>query len=383
MKILLINNNPVVSRLTALSARKENIEIDEIQEVTELNSNTYDIIFVDDDSYSNDVKDIIKEYIKTKKSVLFYAEGDNEHKDSFDLAILKPFLPSEVSAIIRSLEGVSEDVEETNFDILAEAKESGRDELFALNDLDDKKITVEADLKDEISQTFDEKLEDEFSLKSTSLDDELFEDKEVDKKLDKVEISEEKELKTEELFDLDLADEKLTLEDDLFKKEESPMELLDLDEEKSSLSSLEVDEDILMVETTDSVNTMESDLVLESDTSVLEESNNETKILDKAEIENIKGLLSDDIDTDEMTLDDLMPLAPLMSLDSSETSEVEKEAKKDEKKVEKKKVKKEKSSMDIESNVLMATVASLPVEKLRELLAGARVNISIKFPKAK
>jgi len=111
MKILLINNNPVVSRLTALSARKEDIKIDEIQEVTELNSANYDIVFVDADSLTKDVRDVISENLKTQKSVLFYADGDEEEKDSFDISILKPFLPSEVSAVIRSVEASGLDLE--------------------------------------------------------------------------------------------------------------------------------------------------------------------------------------------------------------------------------------------------------------------------------
>ncbi len=45
MKILLINTNPVVSRLTALSARKEGVELDEVRDVSEIdNIDIYDII---------------------------------------------------------------------------------------------------------------------------------------------------------------------------------------------------------------------------------------------------------------------------------------------------------------------------------------------------
>ena len=34
MKILLVNSNPVVSRLTALSARKESVKLDEIKDIS-------------------------------------------------------------------------------------------------------------------------------------------------------------------------------------------------------------------------------------------------------------------------------------------------------------------------------------------------------------
>ncbi len=353
MKILLINNNPVVSRLTALSARKENIEIDEIQEVTELNSDSYDIIFVDADSLSKDVHEAINKSIKVKKSVLFYADGDEEEKSTFDLTILKPFLPSEVSAVIRSVEESSsvekQDsiTEEKNFDILDDSKELNQDELFTLNDLTDE-VT---DSKD----TFDAKLEEAFPLKINTLDDELFEDKKEIKEDKKVE-----EIKDEDLFELDLNEDSLIVED-----EPSTTEILDFEVEKDDFKLDSIEEELV------SKIEDEHPLVLEDDKNKKEEQVNEkvleTKILDKNEIENIKGLLSEDV-SDEVNLEELMPTAPVIE---------------NEKKEKKKKSKKEKKSSELESGVVFDTLASLPVEKLRELLAGARVNISIKFPKAK
>ena len=101
----------------------------------------------------------------------------------------------------------------------------------------------------------------------------------------------------------------------------------------------------------------------------MEETITETKILDETEIENIKGLLTEETNN-EMTLDDLM--TPPMVVESSEDEE---------KKSKKKKEKKE--NLSVESDVLVQSLASLSIEGLRELLAGARVNINIKFPKAK
>jgi len=367
MKILLINNNPVVSRLTALSARKENIEIDEVQEVTELKSNAYDIVFVDDDSWSKDVEDIVKEHIETKKTVLFYAEGDNEHKDAFDIAILKPFLPSEVSTVIRSLDEIEED--ENNFDILAESKELERDELFDFNESASEKVSLVSEAKKDVTIDSNEKLEDDFPLNSVELEDDLFVDKVEDKK-ETVEnkVSEIKE--NEALFDLDLNDDNLSLEDDLFSKEEPALEMTDDKSDKED----KLEEEISTLVEKKSEKELENSLVLENDATV----STETKILDKGEIDNIKGLLSEDVDTNELTLDDLMSPAPLISIDSTETKD-EKVTTKVETSSE---TKAEQGAMNMESNVLMETIASLPVEKLRELLAGASVNISIQFPKA-
>ena len=374
MKILLINNNPVVSRLTALSARKENIEIDEIQEVTELNSDGYDIVFVDADSLTKDVNDTIEEHLKVKKSVLFYTEGDEEDKVAFDLTILKPFLPSEVSSVIRSVEEMEEEEEERqedkHFNVLDEAKVSNTEELFALNDVVEiKDKPADAEIKD----SFDEKLEEAFPLKINTLEDELFEEKEETVGKDEV------FKKDEELFALDISDEKITLDDELFAKEATlTNEKLDFeaDTDKLKLYEIESEEKLLTVEE-------EPLIVLEDDKEKIEESLTEevrekekleenvaeTKILDGNEIDNIKGLLTEDTNN-EMTLDNLM--TPPMIVETSEDEE---------KKSKKKKEKKENSS--VESDVLVQSLAGLSVEALRELLAGARVNINIKFPKAK
>ena len=387
MKILLINNNPVVSRLTALSARKENIELDEIQEVTELSSDSYDIVFVDGDSWSKDVRDVIKEHIKVKKSVLFYAEGDDDDKKAFDISILKPFLPSEVSAVIRSIEESEEEDtsanKESNFDILADAKDSSRDELVSL---EESKSKVEVETKTEKEELFatlseespkleegdfDSKLEEAFPLKINSLDDELF-------ALDDVKDSENltaTEEKKDELFDLD---EDLFAIDDNLKSDDKLLELDDIKEEP--LKELEKDTKEL-----EKVVAEEKEELFEySEKREIEEEVTATKILDEVEIENIKGLLSeDDSSSEEMKLEDLMtPTSTVPAIMTNEIDEVVKE-KKEKREKKEKKSKKSKDSSVIESELLIDTLTALSVESLRELLAGTRVNISIKFPKAK
>ncbi len=381
MKILLINNNPVVSRLTALSARKEEIEIDEIQEVTELNSNTYDIVFVDADSWTKDVKDVIAENITTQKSVLFYADGDEEEKSSFDLSILKPFLPSEVSAVIRSieeLEDAKENLDEvSHFDVIADAKESNREELFDLDGLEEKKVEPVAtviedekakEVEDDLS--FDDKLEEAFPLSINSLDDELFDDAskleleiEDDFALKEEKVVEKKDDALEnDLFDLDLSDDVPSLDDDLFStaksedKEEVTLETLEISETSEALDELELDEVLEPIEKVEEVK--------------VEEEKIETKILDKSEIENIKGILTEDHEND-MSLEDLMPPIPTAALAEEPVKEeaVAKVADVD--------------TPHIDSTDIAKSLATMPVQSLRELLAGATVNIKIKFPKLK
>ena len=100
MKILLINHNPVVSRLTTLSAKKENVQLDEIKDIGELKENDYNVVFVDNESYNSEVEKLLTNSAIQKK-VLFYAQGEEDRSELFNESILKPFLPSEVSAILR------------------------------------------------------------------------------------------------------------------------------------------------------------------------------------------------------------------------------------------------------------------------------------------
>ena len=413
MKILLINNNPVVSRLTALSARKEEIEIDEIQEVTELSSNNYDIVFVDGDSWTKDVQDVIRENIKVQKRVLFYADGDNDEKENFDLSILKPFLPSEVSAVIRSVEegvAVSEVVEDKK-------DNDNKDDLFNLDDLEDEVISVStkdskeivdddvfANLLDESVEkskvnNFDEKLEEAFPLTNSSLDDDLFsndlesasEEKREKEKLEKVEELEED--KIADLFELDLDDD---LDSDSSDNESKEKELDDkkIDEKKIDEQESKEREELLLLD----------DKVLESEEveklELSETTSTKTKILDVAEIDNIKGLLSEDASND-MVLEDIMPamtvIPNLEKVDEKESSNQKENSNEKEKVSEsfalevetksskKKKTKKlkEPSKASVESNLLIDTLIALPTDKLKELLSGAKINISIKFPKVK
>ena len=351
MKILLINNNPVVSRLTALSARKEDIEIDEIQEVTELNSDTYDIVFVDGDSFSKDVSDVITENMKVKKSVLFYAEEDKDENSSFDITILKPFLPSEVSAVIRSveeLEEVSAEQEKIveDFNLLENEKEEPRGELFTLDDdfdLEEK--------KEEAESSFDKKLEEAFPLKINDVeDDELFN---LDMDEEKINLQEKSEKSENNKEKLDLA-----LDEELFSPEnkmEEKEELLEFDLEDKLLEEKEE------TKVNDELFTLDEEVVTPT-----------TKILDESEIENIKGLLSED-NSSEMALEDLMTSAPLLEKVDEKEEVVVKAEKKKSKKLTKK----------VDDAAVMETLSSLPIESLRELLAGATVNIKIKFPKAK
>ncbi len=102
MQILLINKNPIVSKLFALSAKSiEGVEMDEVEDIQNLPHDSYDILFIDDgDSLDEELEECIYS-IDAKLKILFVAE-DNRDIDGVDEIIKKPFLPSTIVSKIQS-----------------------------------------------------------------------------------------------------------------------------------------------------------------------------------------------------------------------------------------------------------------------------------------
>jgi len=109
MNILLINNNPVVSRLLSLCTRDETIILEEIIKIGECKRDNYDIVFVDESSYKGKVQNL-NEYLTIEKKVLF-THTDMSVLD-FDVLIQKPFLPSEILEVLESLDEKQDKVQE-------------------------------------------------------------------------------------------------------------------------------------------------------------------------------------------------------------------------------------------------------------------------------
>ncbi|MCW8821836.1 MAG: hypothetical protein OQK45_06390 [Sulfurovum sp.] len=131
MKILLININPVVSRLLALCTRDEHIVLVEVNSAEAVEKVSYDILFVDEASYSNDVKALLEKLDVRKKVFISYSGA---HMTGFDETIKKPFLPSQIIKVIEDVDmsEVSEDIEEENISIfpLATDEESVEEEVL-------------------------------------------------------------------------------------------------------------------------------------------------------------------------------------------------------------------------------------------------------------
>ena len=455
MKILLINNNPVVSRLTALSARKENISLDEIKNISELKESDYNIIFVDGESYNNDVSNIIRN-AGVEKRVLFYAEGEEQNQSIFTQSILKPFLPSEVSEILREtkvalLKSKKENKEKkdkkenVNFEDLVE--ENKEKELEFLNIMEEKEPTVALASSTVDSTTNDKKADvvkkdvtkkDEFDLKieeafPISLDDNK------EKKM----VEKEPETHKKDMFDLD---------SDLFeldtKKESTPSnkedELFKLDNKKKSLKDgfeenifdenlFEIDKEMKK----DILNDLPLDFDIDSkdevgfspnapkteeepkiekvkqkleepkleepkleekkvkeDIKMTEKSEVTTKVLNNEDIADIMDILDEKEGSEKLTeiptsLMKVQESVTEKSVDTKESVNIEEISKQKvlekeeiiEERVKEKKIQEEEIYSDELStgDAIAYTLSRLPVKELRQLLRGAKINISIEF----
>ena len=112
MNILLINTNPVVSRLISLCLRDDSV----LEEVTDVNTvvlDRYDIVFVDDASYVDGLQDVLSNFMIRKKVFLSGKNSNEESAEYFDEVIRKPFLPSQITTVIESLNEVEKETEET------------------------------------------------------------------------------------------------------------------------------------------------------------------------------------------------------------------------------------------------------------------------------
>jgi len=112
MNILLINSNPVVSRLISLCIRDEDTVFEELKDANLIVLDRYDIVFVDDASYVAGLRDILANLMIRKKVLLSSKSFDEDGLDYFDEMIKKPFLPSQITAVLESLDEIEHETEE-------------------------------------------------------------------------------------------------------------------------------------------------------------------------------------------------------------------------------------------------------------------------------
>ncbi|MEA3455846.1 MAG: hypothetical protein U9R26_05015 [Campylobacterota bacterium] len=103
MHILLVNTNPVVSRLFSLNTRDDAaIHIDEVVGGEMIPETRYDVVFIDEKCCDAEAAGVYLEKVRAGEKILFSSRKGSA-VDGIDRVITKPFLPSEIAAVLQSI----------------------------------------------------------------------------------------------------------------------------------------------------------------------------------------------------------------------------------------------------------------------------------------
>lgn len=250
MKILLLNDNPVVRKLVALSAQKTKDELSVIWSVDEVEGDAYDLLIVDDAHYSDESMAALKEKIQYKTSLLMATRG-NATPSGFEKVINKPFLPTDLVDLFSQIDkdlssSIAKVAEEKSKAIVLDdvvEKESADDEDINLDDFDiedDNGMSVKTnvldheevqELQDLLDDTDNFDIDDELSLDGLIEDDEITDSNHVVSNDDLLESLDDDILQTLEAesstgsieSDLQDAMEELDFDEELLAHEEEPV----------------------------------------------------------------------------------------------------------------------------------------------------------------
>ncbi|ELU8627329.1 highly acidic protein [Campylobacter jejuni] len=299
MKILLLNENPVVSRLVSLSAKKMSYDFEELNAYNE-NLGNYDVIVVDSDTPAP------LKILKEKCDRLIFLAPRNQNVEDIDAQILqKPFLPTDFLNLLNNKDANKH----TSIDL---PMLSNDENPYADISLDLDNLNLD-DLPDENSLDINSEGMEDLSFDDDAQDDNSNKTLET-QNLEHETIKEQTQEDTQ--IDLDL-----TLEDGESEKEDLSQEHTALDTEPS-LDELDDknDEDLEIKEDDKNEEIEKQELLDDSKTNTLEmqeelsesQDDNSNKTLetqnlehDNLEQETIKEQTQEDTQTDlDLTLED-------------------------------------------------------------------------------
>jgi uncharacterized membrane protein len=302
MKILLLNNNPVVNKLVTLSAQKTSDELSIADSVEAIESKSYDLLIVDDALYGEGVMQEINSKIKFNKS-LYICSKEADFAEEFTKTLKKPFLPTDLVDMLISLGKMTETIELDKIDETHDKFESF-DNLEELDeeldlDLDELDGLDELDELDDLDEKLDEDVED-VEFKNSE------HDAAMDGVLDKDELQEVQNLleETEMEEDLGFDDSDLELEDfvedeEVSSKKAEEVEGLELDDSDLELEEAEeveenkeLEEDLEPQEAAEEFEDLESQI--ESAVQALSDEDLQTEV-DQDLLFNIDSLSSRDL----------------------------------------------------------------------------------------
>ena len=259
MNVLLVNNDPVVSKLVTLSTLKTGDRLDIAEKIDEVRDGSYDLLILDRGLFTPDALEAINDKAIYAHSI-YITTRDSETTELFEKTLYKPFLPTELLVMLHQFSKSVQKEQE------AVAKE------IVFDDLEDKFFTEDEILGDVIES--EERveaplffIEDENVLEDEGIifdadesSENIFSDEEVSEVkaiLDALSDDQKDEsLHAQEVID-DIAEEEIDLEleaalrqfneNDLSEKEKE--RVVDLEEEEVSSEQEHLDANSETIET--------------------------------------------------------------------------------------------------------------------------------------
>ncbi len=250
MKILLLNENPVVSRLISLSAKKMSYDFEEINTYDE-NLGHYDVIIVDSDTPAP------LKILKEKCDKLIFLAPRNQSVDIEAQILHKPFLPTDFlnllnqenlkidDSIILPIDesenpyaDISLDLDSLNLDDLPDENNNAQESDFSL-EKSLESLTLD-DMEEETSQKeiASENIDEELNLDDLSLDEEQEEDNSISEQVEVSHLEEKHEEALEALSQDDV------LNDEVSEEKEEELETQEQDvEEQDKIEDIQELED--------------------------------------------------------------------------------------------------------------------------------------------
>ena len=309
MKVILLNNNPAVSKLVSVSLNKLGVEFVEIDNLESLASDDADLIICDSGLYDSRV-----DYLKYAKNQLFLIPRAKFEEYNLDPknTLQKPFLPTDFIDIIKEILNIKPTITQNN-DITTQTTSTDNikigNEFGEIQDLDDMKFDSGDDLSSFKDLSDDELLGDTKHIDDLTdkKDDETLNDDFVDNDNEMLNLNEPIEEPIDEPIKEHFVENKF-IETDKLPKDE-PIEdqfvenqIIQTDELQNADEPIELDDkkDDKIFELDNEISEVSDDVNIDLNSDEIKEINDEINEIDEKISDN------KDIELDMSALDGLL-----------------------------------------------------------------------------
>ena len=268
MRLLLLNNNPAVSRLIKLSAEKAGYELDEFEDYGLVPLTTYDIILVDNELYEESAVAGLREHTDCDY-VVYICQRGAKKPETLNVSLEKPFLPTDFLVLIDKIKNViaSQKIEESREEEPIAQVHKEETDAFDIDNIDAEDDDM---LPINLLEEHDDDFKEEENSEKLSFDDLALDNLDLEDELLDGKIPEEKELAhNDDNFSFDDVEP-------LEKEDATSFEDFDFEENEDNIS----------------MNT------LEKEEEGFDEEHNPS-ILDKDDINEVKQLLDESDENDD------------------------------------------------------------------------------------